>query len=184
MEWLPIQPTGRRVGPLHTGAALSSLLIVAILAILLLAAMAHGQSITWEWMLTPTVQWDLVAKPDPGDDPVRYIVHYRSSTGSGQQQYMGPINATSLFLESLPINRLLHLGVQSVRWRKGAEYPVGAPAESRSTISWSNDPAVTNSKPFGVATWPQNRGPVGIKVVLPKEAVYGQDGAGETKEDL
>jgi hypothetical protein len=153
----------------QAAARLTLALIVTLAIWSLFTTPARCQSLSWFRDPSPIMAWDPVTgygdgTQFPAGTTARYHTFYRIAPSGEAVQIGGVVIGTAAEMTPLPVDRLVHLGVRSVSYRDGAEYPAGDTAKSRSAISWSSDPLATNNKPFGVAT--RETAPPGPRVTL------------------
>ena len=114
-----------------------------VLAFTLLFAPAIAHAIVWTDGTSFTVEWDAVPPVSP-TDTITYIVYLKDVINNAIVSESAEISTTSYSITiSDQIDGLYNVGVQAVRHTDFG-------MTKTSTISWSDDPAVVATDPFGL----------------------------------
>lgn len=157
----------------------NAILISTMVFVLTLLAVASVDAQTWHTANQVTFAWDPSpipectcptppcsvteqcpgpAWPSPAAGEMKYQVYSRNDATSSGVKVGGEITATELAI-TFPTWGKYYLGVEAVFYLAGKTEPI------KSTRSWSNDPAVTESgQAFGVDYLPQVAAPKGLRL--------------------
>lgn len=138
---------------------MKKLILIALALFLtgLLPSLSFSQ--TWHSTNQVTVAWDTVTLPDGISGAVAYDVYtVRSTAAKSTAVKIARATSTQITIGFSAEGRYF-VGVKSVRIDAGTDV-------SESTISWSDDPLVTATGPFGVVYIVSPRAPAGIRLLL------------------